>query len=65
MSNESDPMPCNRLVALASDHVDGVLDADFLFEGLAHEMELRQKIILLQEYRNNGLEHLFRFADLV
>lgn len=31
------------------------LDFDFILEGIEHEMQTRQHILRLQEYRNNGL----------
>jgi hypothetical protein len=37
------------------------MDFDYFLEGLSHEMELRQKIVHLQEYRNNGLSRLHRW----
>ena len=33
------------------------LDFDFILEGLEHELEIRQQILRLQEFRHNGLEH--------
>lgn len=33
------------------------LDFDFLLQGLEHELEVRQTILRLQDYRNNGLKH--------
>lgn len=33
------------------------LDFDFMLEGLEHELEVRQQILRLQDYRCNGLKH--------
>ncbi len=38
------------------------LDMDFLLHGLESELEIRQQILRLQEYRSSGLKHLLAAA---